>query len=89
VGHAGRSGDAWVDDFEPLRETPLENPQVLDRDGLVAYYASMGWLADRTDGERLPFLNEARSRLGATQYRRRWTTVVRWTTVRGRRSRPA
>jgi hypothetical protein len=83
------SGDAWVDDYAPLRETPLENPQVLDRDGLVAYYASMGWLADLADGERLPLLTEVRSCLEATRYRRRWTTVVRWTTVRGRRSRPA
>jgi hypothetical protein len=28
--------------FEPFRTTALENPQGLDRDRLVAFYASMG-----------------------------------------------
>jgi hypothetical protein len=28
--------------FEPLREARLRNPQTLDREGLVAFFASMG-----------------------------------------------
>ena len=44
--------------FEPLRETRLPNPQTLDRDGLVAFFASMGWIADLPDEARLPLLDE-------------------------------
>lgn len=65
--------------FEPLRETRLPNPQTLDRDGLVAFYASMGWLADLPDEERLPLLERVRSLLPAADYRRRWETHVHWT----------
>lgn len=65
--------------FEPLQETRLPNPQTLDRDGLVAYFASMGWLADLPDDERLPLLDEVRSLLAAPEYRRIWQTHVHWT----------
>jgi SAM-dependent methyltransferase len=65
--------------FEPLRETQLPNPQTLDRDGLVAFLASMGWLADFPDGDRLPLLDHVRSLLTAAKYRRPWETHVHWT----------
>ena len=65
--------------FEPLRRTRLPNPQVLDRDGLVAFFASMGWLADLPDDERLPLLEQVRSLLPAAEYRRKWETDVYWT----------
>jgi SAM-dependent methyltransferase len=65
--------------FEPLQEAQLPNPQTVDRDGLVAFFASMGWLADLPDAERLPVLNEARSLLGAPEYQRPWETHVHWT----------
>ncbi|MGH7539863.1 MAG: class I SAM-dependent methyltransferase [Gemmatimonadota bacterium] len=65
--------------FEPLQATRLSNPQTLDRDGLVAYYASMGWLADLPDDERLPLLGELRSLLAGAEYRRLWETHVHWT----------
>jgi hypothetical protein len=65
--------------FEPLREARLPNPQTLDREGLVAFFASMGWLADLPDAERLPLLDEVRSLLTAGEYRRPWETHVRWT----------
>lgn len=65
--------------FEPLQETRLPNPQTLDRDGLVAHFASMGWLADLPDDERLPLLDEVRSLLAAAEYRRVWQTHVHWT----------
>jgi uncharacterized tellurite resistance protein B-like protein len=52
---------------------------VLDREGLVAFFASMGWLADLPDAERLPLLDELRSLLTADEYRRPWETHVHWT----------
>jgi SAM-dependent methyltransferase len=65
--------------FEELQETRLPNPQTVDRDGLVAFFASMGWIADLPDRDRLPLLNEVRSLLPAAEYRRPWETQVHWT----------
>jgi SAM-dependent methyltransferase len=65
--------------FEPFRETRIEHRQTLDRDGLVSYYASMGWLADLPDSEGLPLLGEVRHLLTAKAYRRLWQTHVFWT----------
>jgi hypothetical protein len=61
----------------------LPNPQTLDRDGRVAYYASMGWLADLPDDERLPLLDQVRSLLAGAEYRRLWETHVHWTRLAG------
>ena len=79
LGAPRYSKDEWALEefpFEPLRETRLPNPQTLDHEGLVAYYASMGWLADLPDDERLPLLDEVRSRLVAGTYRRLWETRI-------------
>jgi SAM-dependent methyltransferase len=65
--------------FEELREARLPNPQTLDRDGLVSYFASMGWIADLPDADRLPLLDEVRSLLTTDEYRRLWETHVYWT----------
>jgi ubiquinone/menaquinone biosynthesis C-methylase UbiE len=65
--------------FRELEETRLSNPQTLDRDGLVAFFASMGWIADLPDDDRLPLLDELRSLLSAGEYRRRWETHLYWT----------
>jgi SAM-dependent methyltransferase len=62
--------------FGPLQVIRLPNPQTLDREGLVAYYASIGWLADLPDEERLPLLDKVRSLLGSSAYRRLWMTHV-------------
>jgi SAM-dependent methyltransferase len=62
-------------DFQAL---VFVNPQALDREGLVAFYASMGWLADLPDADRLPLLDKVRSRLSATEYRRNWETHAHW-----------
>ena len=70
--------------FEPLRDTRLPDPQTLDRDGLVAFFASMGWIADLPDEERLPLLGQVRSLLASAEYRRLWETQVHWTTTRSR-----
>jgi len=67
--------------FEELREARLPNPQTLDGDGLVAFYASMGWIADLPDAVRLPLLDEVRSLLTAAAYRREWETHVYWTAM--------
>jgi len=65
--------------FEPLQEVRLPHVQTLDRDGLVAFFASMGWLADLPDTARLSLLGEVRSLLTAAEYRRPWETHVHWT----------
>jgi SAM-dependent methyltransferase len=65
--------------FEPFQARSLANPQTLDREGLVAFYATMGWLADLPDHERLPLLDQVRSRLSADRYERAWETHVHWT----------
>jgi SAM-dependent methyltransferase len=65
--------------FEPLRSERLPNPQTLDREGMVAFFASMGWFADLPDVERIPLVDEVRSRLTADEYRRPWETYVYWT----------
>lgn len=65
--------------FEALREMRLANLQTLDRDGLVAFFASMGWIADLPDADRLPLLAEVRARLTSGEYRRPWETHIRWT----------
>ena len=64
--------------FGRFEAAAFANPQSVDREGLVAFYASMGWLADLPDDARLPLLNEVRSRLTASEYRRVWETHVHW-----------
>ena len=65
--------------FEELQEARLSNPQTIDRDGLVAFFASMGWIGDLPDEARLPLLAEVRSLLEADEYSRHWVTRVFWT----------
>lgn len=74
--------------FEPVRHARVPNPQTLDRDGLVAFFASMGWIADLADEERMPLLDEVRSLLSDGEYRRVWTTQVYWTRLPGDRDDP-
>lgn len=64
--------------FGDFQEASLPNPQVLDRDGLVAFFASMGWIADLPDTTRLPLVHQIRSLLPAVEYRRPWLTRVHW-----------
>jgi SAM-dependent methyltransferase len=84
LGAAGYTSGKWRlaferTQFEPLRSARLENPQTLTREGVVAFFASMGWLADLPDEERLRLLDEVRLLLGADEYRRVWETHVYWT----------
>ena len=64
--------------FEPLREVTLPNPQTIGREDLVAFYASMGWIADLPDEDRLPLLETVRSLLPDEAYRRSWEAHVHW-----------
>jgi hypothetical protein len=73
--------------FGDLQEARLPNPQTLDRDGLVAFLASMGWIADLPDVDRLPLLEEVKSLLGAEEYRRSWETHA-YSTQLSDRQRP-
>jgi hypothetical protein len=66
---------------EPFHAKVLPNPQTLEPDGPLAFYATMGWLADLPDDERLPLLDEVRSRLDARAYQRLWETNVHWTRI--------
>jgi SAM-dependent methyltransferase len=70
-----------------LQETRLPNSQTLDRDGLVAFLASMGWIADLPDADRLPLLDEVRALLDAAEYQRLWETHVHWTRLANGRPR--
>ena len=69
--------------FEELREVRLPNPQTLDRDALVAFFESMGWLGDLPEPERLSLLDQVGSLLYAHEYRRAWEAFVYWTRLRG------
>jgi SAM-dependent methyltransferase len=75
--------------FEPLREARLPNAQTLDGDALVAFFASMGWIGNLPDEERVPLLHEVRMLLGAREYRRPWETHVCWTRLRDQPSSSA
>jgi SAM-dependent methyltransferase len=72
--------------FEPLRDAVLPNPQMVGPEGLVAFFASMAWIAELRDDERLPLLDQVRSLLTAGEYRRPWETHVRWTRLAARRA---
>jgi SAM-dependent methyltransferase len=77
------AGSGWqpsvVDSpFGRFHDAVIPNPQRLDRDSLVAFYATMGWVADLPDEERLPLLDRVRSRLTALSYSRDWETHVHW-----------
>jgi len=74
--------------FEALQNARLANPQTVDREGLVAFFESMGWLGDLPASARLPLLEDVRSLLDAPEYRRSWETHVHWTRLadRGRES---
>jgi SAM-dependent methyltransferase len=65
--------------FEQLRETRLPNPQTIDREGLVAFFESMGWFGELPESQRLPLLEQVRSLLEAPEYHRSWDTRVHWT----------
>jgi SAM-dependent methyltransferase len=64
--------------FGDFQDARLPNPQTLDRESLVAFLASMGWIGDLADDERLPLLDAVRSLLPTGEYRRLWETRIYW-----------
>jgi SAM-dependent methyltransferase len=62
--------------FEPAREVRFPNTQVIDRDGLVAFFGSMGWIGALPDDDRSQLLNQLRSLLTASEYRMPFETYV-------------
>lgn len=64
---------------DELQDARLPNLQTVDRDGLVAFFASMGWIDNLPDADRLPLLDEVRSLLTSAEYRCPWETHVYWT----------
>lgn len=69
--------------FEDPREMTFPNLHVVDRGGLVAYFASMGWISSLPDEERKDLLAELRSALAAPTYELPFETYV-YMTRRGR-----
>jgi len=65
--------------FEPLHELRFENTQTVDRERLVAFFASMGWVGDLPDEERVHLLEKVRSLLVENEYRMLIATHVYWT----------
>jgi SAM-dependent methyltransferase len=70
--------------FGEFQQACVPNLQAIDRDGLVAFFASMGWLADLPDAERLPLLAQIRALLPQAEYRRPWQSHVHWTRLADR-----
>jgi ubiquinone/menaquinone biosynthesis C-methylase UbiE len=65
--------------FEELRQARFDHQQVVDREGMVAYLASMSWIAVLPNEERNELLEEARGLLDADTYTRFWRTELDWT----------
>lgn len=65
--------------FDEFQEARVPNPQKTDREGLMAFFESMGWVGHLPESERLPLLARVRSLLDAPEYHRSWETHVYWT----------
>lgn len=70
--------------FSDIRTVRLANPQIVDRDDLVAFFGSMGWIANLPDQQRLPLLEAIRAMLASDSYSLPWETCVEWTQRRNR-----
>jgi ubiquinone/menaquinone biosynthesis C-methylase UbiE len=60
--------------FERLREAHYFHSQSVDRDELLAYFASMSWIAVLPEPERRDLLEDVRHLLDADRYTRFWRT---------------
>ena len=65
--------------FGELSETRTSHRQVVDQEQLLAYFASMSWVAVLPDEERTALLEEVRRLLGADSYTRFWRADLYWT----------
>lgn len=64
--------------FDKLQQARLPNTQLVDPDGLIAFFESMGWIALLPDHDRLALVDDAKSLLIAAEYRLPWETHVYW-----------
>ena len=64
--------------FGELREERLPNPQTVDRDALVAFFGSMGWIALKPDDDRVRLLDDVRTLLTSDHYTLPWETRLHW-----------
>jgi ubiquinone/menaquinone biosynthesis C-methylase UbiE len=65
--------------FEELSQVQFDHRQVVDREQLLACFASMSWIAVLPDEKRRELLNEVRGLLDADAYTRFWRADVYWT----------
>jgi len=70
--------------FAPLDDCSYPNPHRVDRDGLLAYLGSMGWIDALPDDERAALLENVRFHLTADDYVLPFETRVHWTRLTGR-----
>jgi ubiquinone/menaquinone biosynthesis C-methylase UbiE len=65
--------------FEELSQAQFDHQQVVDREQLLAYFASMSWIAVLPDEERAELLSKVRELLDADSYTRFWRADLYWT----------
>jgi hypothetical protein len=79
AAHPGSRFDSgeWLEAFAgaPV-ETVVRWEQTLDRDAMVAYHASLSWVAALPEVEREGLLGELRALLPDVEYRRAWRAHV-------------
>jgi SAM-dependent methyltransferase len=64
--------------FKQVHEARLDNPQTVDPQELVAYFGSMGWVANLPDEKRQPLVDAMTSHLTAGEYVLPWQTRLQW-----------
>jgi SAM-dependent methyltransferase len=65
--------------FDEIETAQLPNRQTVDPAGLLAFFGSMGWIANLPDEDRLSLLGTMSRQFVAPQYVLRWETRVHWT----------
>ena len=70
--------------FEPLHESTFANLRTVNRDELVAFFGSMGWIGGLPEDEAQALLDDVRSRLVHDEYRLPFETDVHWTRLAAR-----
>lgn len=68
--------------FEELRDAQFDNPQRLDREGMVAFLSSLSWIVTLPDEEREHVVDLARELVSEDDYVKPWRTELFWTRLR-------
>jgi hypothetical protein len=64
-----------------LRQVQFDHTQIVDREQLLAYFASMSWIAVLPKDERTTLLEDVGGVLEADTYTRFWRVDLYWTTL--------